>query len=103
MIGLRSNTCEGGEITLRFNECHKLRTPDQAARTRDQATTVFTAAIGRSGRCVKQRERAIIPFFGHARNPERNNTTSPRRSCKESMLMTIHHGKCFCGAVEIEV
>jgi hypothetical protein len=90
------------EIALSYNECHKSRTPDQAARTLDQGLALFTASNRRSGRCVKQGERAIIPFAARTLNSA-GDTGSSVLVAQQEPDMTIHKGKCFCGAVELEV
>jgi hypothetical protein len=71
------------------------RTPHQAIRTRDQA------AARRTGRRVMQCRRAIIQFATGLR--EKDADDIPSDASKDYSDMTTHKGKCFCGAVEIEV
>jgi hypothetical protein len=57
----------------------------------------------RSGRRIKQCERAIIPFGAGSLKTTGSDMTPRRSSTQGEANMITHKGKCFCGAVEIEV
>jgi hypothetical protein len=62
-----------------------------------------------SGRAAKQCGRAVIPWAGTVHNTRRNAAAWRRhrsRCCNEQegeTTMATYQGRCFCGAVEIEV
>jgi len=63
----------------------------------------FALALSNSGRRVKQGGRSIIPFVAIALKSPALAALGASDIARGNDTMTTHKGRCFCGAVEIEV
>jgi hypothetical protein len=79
----------GRAIKQRIGQYHSLRSVEEE---REQ-----------TGRPIKQCGRVIIQFFLRARKTTAQTRGTVLTSTGDPGIMITHNGKCFCGAVEIEV
>jgi hypothetical protein len=79
------------------------RSIKQAGRSIKRRNSGSGSSKSGSGRRIKQCERTIIPFGDGSLKTVGSDMTRQRSPTQGETNMTTHNGKCFCGAIEIEV